>query len=125
MPVRCCSSLRKAEAFADGFVLEIGEADAEAARVGEREVGFTGLGEVGVEFDGIADIDDDEEGWIGLGGGERADVALRLASGAGHGVVPLVGAADGGGFLFELELGGSDGGLSERGGIGRGGLELY
>ncbi len=115
----------EAETFADGFVAEVGKTDAEAARVREREVSFAGLGEIGVEFDGVADVDDDEEGWIGFGGGKSANVAFGLAAGAGHGVVPLVGAADGGGFLFDLERGEGGSSLFQGGGIGLGGLELF
>ena len=89
-----------AETVADCFVAEIVEAEAEAARVGEGLVGAAGLGEVGIDLDAVADIDDEKEGRGWFVGGEMAGVALGLAFGPPHGVVPGGAVADGAGFLF-------------------------
>ncbi len=108
-----------AETLADGGVAEIIEAEAEAARIGISLVGAASLGEVGIDLDAVADIDDEEEGRGRFVGGEVAGVALGLAFGAPHGVVPCRAVADGAGFLLSLDLGaGGDGGEREIGLLG-------
>ena len=89
-----------AEAFADGFLREIREPDAEPARVGEGEVGFPGLREVGKNLEAVADIDDEKEWRVGLVNRERAGVSLGLPPGFEHGIVPCVAAANGSGFFL-------------------------
>ena len=47
-----------AEAFADLFVAEVVEPEAEAAWIGIGLIGTAGLGEVGIDFDAMPNIDD-------------------------------------------------------------------
>ena len=74
--------------------------DAEASRVGEREVGFPGLREVGEDLEAVAEIDDEKERRVGLVGGKRPGVALGLATGFEHGVVPRAASSDGSRFFL-------------------------
>ena len=114
----------EAEACADLWVGEIGEPDTEGARVGKRQAGFAGLGEVGEQLEAVAHVHHDDERRVGFVGRQGADVALGLAAGFEHGVVPRAGAADGlGGFLLREDASVSGGEFEWRGG-GAGFLKL-
>ena len=90
--------------------------------MGEVEVVAAGLGEVGEDLDAVAHVHDQQEGGIGVAGGQGADVALGLAAGFEHGVVPRARAANGGGLAL---AGNGAGGFERQVEVGgRGGLIL-
>ena len=100
--------------------------------MGEMEVVAARLGEVGEDLNAVAHVHDQQEGGIGVAGGQRADVAFGLAAGLEHGVVPRARAANrgglslpgnrAGGFERQMEVGGFGGlilellGFEEEGG---------
>jgi hypothetical protein len=112
----------EAEAFADFFVGEVGEPDAKGARVGKRQVGFAGLGEVGEDLEEWPTSTTMRNGGVVIGKG--ADVALGLAAGLDHGIVPGTGAAHGLGGFFAADDTGFLGGKFKLGGFGFGFLKL-
>ena len=109
----------QAEALADFRPAQVLQPDAEGLRMGEGEVVAARLGEVGEDLDAVAHVHDEQERGIGVAGGQRADVALGLAAGFEHGVVPRARAANrgglalpgdrAGGFERKLEVGGCGG----------------
>jgi len=80
------------EAFADFFATQVFKGNAMAARIRKRRVGGAGARELGIQLDVATDVGDDQKRRAALGGGQRAGVALGLAAGAEHGVVPPAGA---------------------------------
>jgi hypothetical protein len=90
----------QAEALADFRPAQVVQADAESLGMGEMEVVAAGLGEVGEDLDTAAHVHGQQEGGIRVAGGQRADVALGLAAGFEHGVVPRARAANRGGLAL-------------------------
>ncbi len=91
------------QALADLFVGQVFEPDAKGAGIGKRQVGFARLGEVGKYLEAVPDIHHQQERRIGLARRQRADIALGLAAGFHHRVIPGAGAAHGLGGLLLLD----------------------
>ena len=80
------------EPLADPGIAEVVETEAMASGVGKRRVDLPEPGEVGIQFERVADVDHEQERRVVVG--QRPHVALRLAAGGDHRVVPAGRAAN-------------------------------
>lgn len=82
----------RAEAFADLFIAEVFEVDAEAVAVRELGVALPLAQEIGIDLDEVPDIHDEEGGGPAVLLCHGTGLAVRLVAGAEHGVFEAPGA---------------------------------